>query len=77
MDNSIDVRLALLIDQTKDIPEIKSSVQTIKEEVGKFQVRIERNEKDISHLEKRSDGWNIINSVGVGVAGIIAWLRGG
>lgn len=73
----INIKLALLIEQTKDIPQIRRDVSDIKIGMGKVETRVSHNESDIATLQKRSDGWNVINSLGVAAAAVIAWLRGG
>ena len=76
-ETEVNVKLALLIEQTKDIPEIRRDVTDIKGDLREMTPRVKRNENDIETLQKRSDGWNVLNSIGVFVAGLIAWLRGG
>ena len=76
-ETEVNVKLALLIEQTKDIPEIRRDVTDIKGDLREMTPRVKRNENDIETLQKRSDGWNVLNSIGVFAAGLIAWLRGG
>ena len=76
-DTDISVKLALLIEQTKDIPQIRKDVSDIKIGIGKVETRVSHNESDIVTLQKRSDSWNVLNSLGVAAAAVITWLRGG
>ena len=69
--------IAVIKEQTKDIPQIKKDVGEIKVGMGKVETRVKHNEDDISSLQKRSDGWNVLNSLGVAVAGIISYFRSG
>lgn len=75
--SKILAEIAVIKEQTKDIPQIKKDVGEIKVGMGKIETRVGHNEDDIASLQKRSDGWNVINSLGVAVAGIIAFLKGG
>lgn len=75
--SKILAEIAVIKEQTKDIPQIKKDVEVIKVGMGKVETRVGHNEGDISALQKRSDGWNVINSLGVAVAGIVAFFRSG
>ena len=35
----------------------------------------DHTEKDIEGLSRKTDGWNAINSIGAGIAGILAWFK--
>lgn len=81
MQDEISVQLltemAAIKEQTKEIPQIRKDVAEIKGDFREMKTKVERNEDDIQTLEKRSDGWNVINSLGVAAAAVIAFLKGG
>ena len=74
--SKILAEIAVIKEQTKDIPQIKKDVGDIKVGMGKIETRVGHNEVDIGTLQKRSDGWNVINSLGVAAAAIIAFFKG-
>jgi prefoldin subunit 5 len=62
-----------------EISGIKSEVSEIKKEVRRVDsliTRVERLEREQDKLRTKSDGWSVLNSIGVFVAGLIAYLSG-
>ena len=53
----------------KDIDDLKSDVKGIP-------TKVKNLEEDVYELNKKSNGWSILNSIGVFIAGLIAFLRG-
>lgn len=56
---------------------IAKDIDDLKNDVKGLPTRVKNLEDDVCDLNKKSNGWSILNSIGVFVAGLIAFLRGG
>lgn len=65
---------------SSEIGEMKSDIGDMKKELRKLDSicsRVDRLEKEQEKLRNKSDSWSILNSLGVFIAGLIAFIKGG
>jgi len=67
---------------SKDMQEVKREVKEANERItehcmdaAKIETQVHDNTKEIDGLRKKSDGWNILNTIGVFGAGLLGWLK--
>ena len=56
---------------------IAKDIDDLKTDIKGLPTRVKNLEEDVKDLENKSNGWSVLNSIGVFVAGLIAFLRGG
>lgn len=64
--------IAVIMEQTKDIPSIVKDIQEIKQCQREDRAEINGNKEDIQDLKKKSDNWNTLNTLGTLIAGGLA-----
>ena len=55
---------------------IAKDIDILKQDVKGLPTRVKTMEDEISSLKKKSDGWNVLNSIGVFAAGLVGFLTG-
>jgi len=86
--STLNTKLEVLIERTghiqTDLTDIKrdnkdrdSKIGCNEKHIKTLQSEMKDNTEEIDSLRKKADGWNTINSLGVAVAAIIAWFKGG
>jgi len=61
----IDTRLA----------KIDSCIVSLEHRMSVVETRQEGLREDVVSIRAKSDGWNLINSIGASIAGILAWFK--
>jgi len=66
----LEGKVDTIIDKLREIPELDKRVRCLEWDNSSNKTDVSTIKGDISSLEKKSDSWSIINSIGVFVAGL-------
>ena len=67
-----------ILEKLKDIPVLEKRVRELEIDCKELDVqksRLENLEEDVDNLNRKSENWSIINSIGVAIAGLIAFFK--
>jgi len=59
----------------KRLDAIDTCIRSLENRMSVTETRLTNNEKDIEAISRKTDGWNLLNSVGAGAAAILAWFK--
>jgi hypothetical protein len=68
--------IAVILERTKVIPDMDKKLNEIDKKQTMLCERVENNRADIGDLKKKSDTWNIMNSIGAFLAMIVGSIYG-
>jgi spore cortex formation protein SpoVR/YcgB (stage V sporulation) len=84
IETSIEVSNINIAHLQANVKEIKTDVKIIRDMLTNHLInnaqlveRVKKNENEIDTLRRKSDTWNIGNSILAMFAGAVGWLRGG
>ena len=70
------VTLAVILNEIKHLQDNVSDMKDGLKELSGIPQRVATLEKEQEKLRSKSDAWNVLNSVGVFFAGLVAFLTG-
>lgn len=74
--SEVKTNIAVILERTKCLPDMDERMREMDKKISGLCARVTHNEKDIEGLQKKSDTWDLWNSLGAGIAAIIAGLAG-
>ena len=57
------------------LDQIDGCIRNLENRMTRVETRQDNIDGDMTRIERKADGWNIVNSVGAGFAAILAWFR--
>lgn len=70
--SNVRTDIAVILEKVRMLPEIDERTRRIEQSQATMREKIAHNEHDILMLQKKSDGWDLANSIGAGVAAVVA-----
>ena len=72
----MQTNIAVILERTKSIPDMAEKINEIDKKQSSICTDVKNNKDDIKDLQKKSDTWNILNSLGAFIASVIAIITG-
>ena len=74
--NHLKTDIAVILERTKVLPAINDKVNEIDKKQSELCADVRHNKEDIKALESKSNTWNLINSLGAGLAAVVGSVFG-
>lgn len=74
--SNIKTDIAIILERVKVLPIMDQRIQDMDKKQTSLCTKLERNEEDIKELRKKSDGWDLMNSIVAMLAAIGAGIAG-
>ena len=74
--SQMKTNIAVILERTKILPDMDRRMREMDKKQSAICEKVHHNEKDITDLQKKSDSWDLINSIGAFFAAIGAILAG-
>ena len=75
LNQTIKNNTAALKEISGTLKDLDTCVRVLETRMSVAETRLDNQEDDIRNISTKADGWNLINSVGASVAGLIAWFK--
>jgi transcriptional regulator with GAF, ATPase, and Fis domain len=72
----IQTNIAVIMEQTKFLPQMNQKINEITNKQSAFEEKFKSQENDIRNLQKKSETWNILNSIGAFIAMVVGSIFG-
>jgi len=67
----LEGKVDAILEKLKDLPPLEERVRWVEQKV----TSLDEMKEDIKNLEKKSDTWSVLNSMGVFIAGLFGFLK--
>jgi len=75
LNQTIKNNTAALKEISDTLKDLDTCVRVLETRMSVAETRLDGQRDDIEAISRKADGWNLINSLGAGLAGILAWFK--
>jgi len=74
--SELKTSISIILERVKILPDMNKRIQEMDKKQTALGVKLIRNEQDIKDLRKKSDGWDLMNSILAAIAALGAGIAG-